>query len=106
LHEDSLAKIADDVSSFFKLLALETDPFADDCPEFCSGRDMVEAINAIRSNDVRKADELASLVKATVLDWRGSLRSGEIAQDKRLRRLAFLEAAERGDVSLLDQLSS
>jgi hypothetical protein len=106
LHENSLAKIADDIPSLFKMLALESDPFADDRPEFCAGNHMVEAIDAMRLKDVRKADELSSLVIGTVLDWRASLDTGKIAEDKRLRRLAFLNAAERGDIPLIDRLVS
>jgi hypothetical protein len=104
LHEDSLARIADDVPALFHMLALEADPFRPDRPEYCSGCEMVDVIEEIRREDEGVADQLADMVRVTVLDWQSSLKAGDIAQQPRLRRLALHDAAQRGDLGLVDTL--
>ncbi len=105
LHNDSLARIADDVPALFQLLALDVDPFAPDRPEFCSGCDMADLISEIGAQDLETADRLTALVRANILDWKASLEAGKIAEDDRLRRLALDDAATRGDLNLVALLS-
>ncbi|MGU3493773.1 SMI1/KNR4 family protein [Xanthobacteraceae bacterium A53D] len=105
LHEDSLARIADDVPSLFRMLALEIDPFAAQPGDYAAGAEMAEAVDEVRAADAAMADDLEARVKAAVLDWRAALADGSIAGNARLRRLALQQAAADGDMALVDQLA-
>jgi uncharacterized protein YgbK (DUF1537 family) len=48
--------------------------------------------------------KLRRLVQDTVLDWRGALRAGTIAGQRRLRRLALDRAAAGDDLALMQEL--
>ncbi|GAA3923780.1 hypothetical protein [Actinoplanes auranticolor] len=50
------------------------------------------------------AGKLRHLVQATVLDWRGALRTGTLVGPRRLRRLALDRAAARDDLDLMRAL--
>src|SRR5262249_35493358 len=84
---------------------LEHDPWE---PDTHSGRDMRDAIDELLDS----ADPLARTtgtklrqrVRAKVLDWRGALDRGTVANDRRLRCLALDRAAADDDVALLERL--
>jgi hypothetical protein len=106
LHEDSIARIADDVPGFFRLLGLVQDPFEPEDDSYAAGDEMAEAIETVRSTDPALADRLTALVRSTILDWRTALANGSIATDARLRHLALNHAATKGDLALVEQLQA
>jgi hypothetical protein len=106
LHEDSIARIADDVPGFFRLLGLVQDPFELGDDSYAAGDEMVDAIESVRSTDPALADRLTALVRSTMLDWRSSLADGSIANEPRLRHLALNHAATNGDPVLVEQLQA
>jgi hypothetical protein len=63
--QDSVARIADDVPAFFRLLTLEHDPFAPDVDSYAAGQEMVAAISALP--DRALAAIFATKVRATII---------------------------------------
>ncbi|MEN3746778.1 SMI1/KNR4 family protein [Sphingomonas sp. HF-S3] len=106
LHEDSIARIADDVPGFFHLLGLDQDPFESGDDAYAAGDEMVDAIETVRRTDPARAERLTALVRSAVLDWRAALDDGSIATDARLRRLALNHAASKGDLVLIEGLAA
>jgi hypothetical protein len=107
LHEDSVARVADDVPSLFRLLALEQDP-ATLGDAFGSGRELLSTIDALGargSSGASAAAKFRSPVSGTILDWRAAIENGSIATNERLRRLAFEAAARDDNVQLTMRLA-
>jgi hypothetical protein len=104
LNRDATARVADDVASLFRLLDLERDPFALGEDDFASGMTMAEKVTALARDDPSLANDLKSLVREAVLDWRGALERGAIGTSSRLRRVALEHAASNGDVALMMRL--
>jgi len=106
LHEDSAARVAPDLRSFFTMLALDEDPFADS-DDLRSGTEMAAALlplEAAGPAGVSAARKLRALISAAVVDWRSAVDDGTVAGDERLRRLAWLAAAGEDDAALLARL--
>lgn len=104
LDQDSVARLADDVPSLFRRLDLASDPFGASDERFRSGRRMVAAIEARREEDPARADRLAALVRAAVVDWRAALEARELTRRPRARQLAMEDAAATGDIELMQRL--
>ncbi|MEV4351081.1 SMI1/KNR4 family protein [Actinoplanes sp. NPDC049596] len=101
---DRAALIADDLPALFDQLMLEKDPWEthEDDSEL---RGAVEELSASGDPRARAAAvKLRGLVREAVLDWRGALRAGTIAGQRRLRRLALDRAAAADDLALLQEL--
>ncbi len=101
---DRAAPIAADLYALFAQLVLEDDPWETDK----AGTELREAVEGLsRISDPRArtaADKLRRLVREAVLDWRGALRAGTIAGQRRLRRLALERAAAGDDLALVQEL--
>jgi hypothetical protein len=106
LHEDSVARIADDAPALFRMLALEADPFAEDRDDYGAGIEMADAIAALRDKDPVLADALTATARKALLDWRTALDAGTLVGDTRLRHLALHHAAAEGDLALIDRLAA
>ncbi|SDV47151.1 SMI1/KNR4 family protein [Chitinasiproducens palmae] len=105
LHEDSVARIADDVPGLFRLLALDSDPF-DDSGDYNAADETVDAISQIDGPEPALADALRAAVRRAVLDWRGALDAGTLASSTRLRHLAFRQVAMDGDLALAERIAA
>lgn len=106
LHQDSLARIADDVGALLRLLAYEADPF-DPETQYSSASELLEALDELDNDGeagMALKARLAALLRQRVLDWRPALADGSLANQPRLRQLAMLDAAEHGDIERLDAL--
>lgn len=106
-HEDSQARLAPNVHALFDLLQLERDPWTADPNTHPTGLRTLEAIDALEAlgpAGKTAADKLFGLMRSTILDWRGALKSGRLAGDARLRVLALEKAAQEDDVELMAQL--
>ncbi|MNM45857.1 hypothetical protein D3C81_567850 [compost metagenome] len=106
LHQDSLARIADDVGGLFRLLAYEEDPF-DPQAEYSSASELLEALDELEGAGevgVALKARLEVLLRQRLLDWRPALTDGNLAHQPRLRQLAMLDAAEQGDIPRLQTL--
>lgn len=106
LHQDSLARIADDIAGLFRLLAYEEDPF-DPQAEYSSASELLEALDELgNAGDAGLAlkTRLETLLRQRVLDWRPALADGSLANQPRLRQLALLDAASQGDIERLATL--
>jgi hypothetical protein len=107
LHEDSVARVADDVRSLFRQLCLETDPtVAGD--RYVAGSDLSERIEELArsgKSGQSAAEKLNQLVAKVVLDFRAALDDGSIGSDMRLARLALEAAARNDDVELVARLA-
>ena len=106
LHQDSLTRLADDVGGLFRLLSFEQDPF--DAENACGVADeLLEALDALEAaGEPGKAlkGRLEVLLRQRILDWRPALADGSLAAEPRLRQLALAEAAQDGDIDLLQRL--
>ncbi|WP_433886365.1 SMI1/KNR4 family protein [Pseudomonas vranovensis] len=106
LHQDSLARIADDVAGLFRLLAYEQDPF-DPQAEYSSASELLEALDELEASGesgVTLKARLETLLRGRALDWRPALADGSLAGQPRLRQLALLDAASHGDIERLTAL--
>lgn len=104
LHEDSAARIADDVPALFAELAFESDPFVD---EESVGRELIDSLGELDPLGPAGASarvRLEALVRGAVLDWRPALADRSIASAQRLRRLALEAACLADDTALLAEL--
>lgn len=106
LHQDSVTRLADDVGGLFRLLSFEQDPF--DAENACGVADeLLEALDALEAaGEPGKAlkGRLEVLLRQRILDWRPALADGSLAAEPRLRQLALAEAAQDGDIDLLQRL--
>jgi hypothetical protein len=106
LHENAVARIADDVPALFRMLDLEQDPADPAADEFGAGHEMLATIAAIGETDPGEAARLTALMRSAVVDWRVALDEGRLAGLTRPRRLALRHAATLGDVDLLARLAA
>lgn len=104
LHEDSIARVADDVPALFRELAFDIDPAED---EDSAGRELLERLDqlaALGAAGESARARLAALVRGAVLDWRAAVADGTVTGSPRLRRLAIEAAARADDVELIGEL--
>lgn len=106
LKESAAAKVTSDLRALFRKLALHTDPFAPDADPLTAGSDMVAEIEAFAQSEPQRASALRDLVRASVLDWRGALQTGEVVQNPSLQSLALEQCAAGGDLLGLQRLAS
>jgi hypothetical protein len=106
LHENSVARIADDLPSLFRMLDLPQDPRSVAQDDFAPGVELVATIQSIGEADPARAATLMRLVDAAVVDWRASLSGEDIASRPRHRRLALSHASATGDIGLLERLAA
>lgn len=104
LHEDSVARIADDIPALFRMLALRHDPFAAG-DDYTAGDEAADAIAAVDEIDPALADTFRATLRRAILDWRGALDAGTLAADKRLRHLALQTVARDGDLALAARMA-
>jgi hypothetical protein len=105
LHEDSVARVADDMRDLFRKLDLTRDPFG--APEdFDAGETLAVRIEEIADEDAALAEALKARVRMAVIDWRRDLDEGRLADRPRSRRLALDHAAGAGDLDLLQTLQT
>lgn len=105
LHEDSVARIADDVPALFRQLSLSHDPFTADDP-YGAAHEVVDAIADVEPSDPVLAEALGATLRRAVLDWRGALEAGRLAGAPRLRRLALQQVAASGDLALAERMAA
>lgn len=107
LHQDSVARIADDVPALFRSLALERDP-AKLGEEYGSGKDLLAAVEALSESSpagASAATKLREVINTAILNWRAAIEDGTIAKNERLRRLALETSARDNDVQLAQRLA-
>lgn len=101
-----MTRLADDVGGLFRLLSFEQDPF--DAENACGVADeLLEALDALEAaGEPGKAlkGRLEVLLRQRILDWRPALADGSLAAEPRLRQLALAEAAQDGEIDLLQRL--
>jgi hypothetical protein len=104
LQTASVTRIAPNVRSLFRMLALEADPFTS---EDCTGLTMREHIDTLAdlgSGGRSAALKLEDLVRSAIIDWRSSLADGSIASKPSLRKLCLEHAVRRDDVEIMERL--
>ena len=109
LHENSFARVADNLRQLFDQMFLEEDPERADPERFPTGLDALEAIEIAECDGNLSKEQVAQLraiLQGDVLDWRLSLKDGTINKDYRQVLLALLKVAEAGDVALLNELEA
>jgi hypothetical protein len=107
LHEESFARVADNVRALFRLLSLKDNPLTASPENYPSGLSALEAIDLARSSgklDASDADRLQAILIAAVADWRFALERGTLSADPQLARQALEHAAKTGDTALLQRL--
>lgn len=102
---DRVASMAADLPALFAELVLESDPWEAGHDGGTELSDAVDALSGSADAPARAAAaKLRRLVQATVLDWRGALRAGTIAGQRRLRRSALDRAAAGDDLAVMQAL--
>lgn len=109
VNSSSLAKLAPDVPSLFRMLWLETDPKT--LPEGSAegGRETLTRLNALAAQGAHghsAADKLKALQRARILDWRAALENGSLKQHEILTKLALEFVAAHDDLLLLQRLDA
>ena len=104
LNENRAGRVADDVPSLFGKLDLEEDPFTEGGDDIRTGTQVAEVIAERAQDDPKLAELLKSVVRGSVVDWRGAVASGSIAGSPRLVRIAMLDCCQRGDREALIRL--
>jgi len=108
LTENSVATIAANVNELFDQLSLDEDPSSDDASEYCTGTEMLEAVNELREAAPKLAAKLDALIEKSVFDWRSQISAGSwkgTPTQQRALSLALKTAVDADDPSLLDRLS-
>lgn len=103
LHEDSFARVADDLEGLFAQLVYYSDPFAEGADG--TGLELDEALDPLAAEDAGLAQRLRAGMSAQVQDWRGALEDGRLLAEPALQRLALEHAVEAGDEALLARLA-
>jgi len=108
LTEDAVATIAKNVDELFDQLSLDEDPSSEDASEYCTGTEMLEAVDELRKEAPKLAAKLEALIEKSVFDWRshvsGSAYEGTPTQQRALS-LALKTAVDHDDPSWLERLS-
>lgn len=103
LHEDSFARVADDLEGLFAQLVYYSDPFAEGADG--TGLELDEALDPLAAKDAGLAQRLRAGMSAQVQDWRGALEDGRLLAAPALLRLALEHAVVAGDEALLARLA-
>jgi hypothetical protein len=107
LHEDSSARVADDVRALFRLLYLRHNPLTVSPENNPTGLSALEAIDLAQSAGklgASDADRLQAILVAAVADWRFALERNTLSAEPRLARQALEHVAKTGDSALLRRL--
>jgi hypothetical protein len=108
LNQDSVAAIAGNVAGLFDQLGLDENPFSPSAdPTRVVGIEMVEAVDELRQKNARLADELQSVIVASVFDWRSVIAGGpfeDTPPQRRAQRIALADVALRDDVEMVELL--
>lgn len=105
LQQDGIATIADDLRGAFAALCLEEDPEDPDS----TGIRVLEYLDervADHGMPQALADKLAAFYRRALVDWRGPLAAGTLAQSPRLANLALRHALANDDGALVAQLAA
>jgi len=78
LHEDTHDEVADDVGDLFDQLVLEGDLLAGDDLDASHGKEMVGAIDDVRTESPALAAKLEEFVRAAASDWRATVAAGPL----------------------------
>jgi hypothetical protein len=106
LQQDGIATIAPDLYSAFAALCLETDPETD---EDSPGVRVLEYLDERVSDHGMPqalADKLAAFYRRALVDWRGPLAAGTLADTPGLASLALQHALAHDDAALVRQLAA
>lgn len=106
LQQDGIATIAPDLYSAFAALSLETDPNED---EDSPGVRVLEYLDERVSDHGMPqalADRLAAFYRRALVDWRGPLEAGTLADSPRLAGLALQHALAKDDAALVRLLAA
>lgn len=109
LTQDSVATLAANVNELFDQLSLDEDPTSNESSKYCTGTEMLEAVDELREVAPRIFDKLELLVKQSVFDWRSHLSAGTYEgtpTQQRALRLALKTAVDSDDASLLEPLNA
>lgn len=105
LQQDGIATIADDLRGAFAELCLEEDPEDPDS----TGIRVLEYLDervADHGMPQALADKLTAFYRRALVDWRGPLAAGTLAQSPRLANLALRHALVNDDGALVAQLAA
>lgn len=105
LQQDGIATIAPDLYAAFAALCLETDPETD---EDSPGVRVLEYLDERVSDHGMPqalADRLIAFYRRALVDWRGPLETGTLADTPRLASLALQHALAHDDAALVRQLA-
>jgi hypothetical protein len=107
LHEDSVAKIADDLEGAFAALSLECDPL-EPVDEYFSGQHLLGYIEErVTEHGMSRdlADALIAHYRQAIVDWRAFLASGELQRNRRASCIAIEHAILADDRQLIRELA-
>ena len=105
LQQDGIATIADDLRGAFAELCLEEDP---EDPDSTGIRVLEYRDERVADHGMPQAlaDKLTAFYRRALVDWRGPLAAGTLAQSPRLANLALRHALVNDDGALVAQLAA
>ncbi|KAF1053144.1 MAG: hypothetical protein GAK43_01567 [Stenotrophomonas maltophilia] len=104
LHEDALARVADDLPGLFALLGFDEDPFSEGAD---SGQELLEALDELAAAGAEGealAQRLRASLRERIRDWRAALEQGRLGAEPELQRLALEHALDAEDFVLFEHL--